>query len=520
MNDFREIFAALAMIALGYVLLVMIGRIFRRRHGVRLGVGYHIAAFAFAGFVAHAFTGFPRAETIGGLCAFAGLRPDEATLHVGARWVYRLGLIVAAFSGAGVLLAFARRFYWELWFESRHREHAPKFLRQIVAVAVYIAVTLILVETVLDVRIPGLLTGSGILVAVVGLAMQDLLGNIIAGAAVNIGKPYRVGDWLLLEGKHAQVVEVNWRATRLVTNDRHRLEYPNNIIARMPLVNLGARGSVHAMRITVGVGYETPPNAAKAALLRATRHTEGVLAEPPPVIQLRDFGDNAVVYDIKFFLADQASYPEISDGIRTHVWYELHREGMRIPMPMRTLRIDRQHEASQAERRAEVTRLLLAQPLFSHLHGHEADRLVAGARTVLYGVGEAVVKTGESGESLFLVVDGKLRVDIARDGVRHTVARLKAGDCFGEMSLLTGEPRGADVVSESDCELVEVSKDAFADVIAERPEMLPVLSAMLAKRRAEADALFSALPHGERDAEMRRRGADMLRRISDFFALR
>jgi small-conductance mechanosensitive channel/CRP-like cAMP-binding protein len=520
MNDLRVILQAIALIALTYVLLVMIGRAFRLRHGVRLGTGYHIATLALAGIFAHAITGAFGAAVIGNVCEFAGMRPDEDTLHTIARWVFRVGVIVAAFSGVGVFLAFTRRFYWELWFEARHHEGAPKFLRQIVAVAVYIAVTLILVETVLDVRIPGLLTGSGILVAVVGLAMQDMLGNLIAGAAVHMGKPYRVGDWLLLDGRHAQVVEVNWRATRLITNDRHRLEYPNNIIARMLVVNLGARGSVHAMRITVGVGYETPPNAAKAALLRATRHTEGVLAEPPPVIQLRDFGDNAVVYDIKFFLEDQAMYPEISDGIRTHVWYELHREGMRIPMPMRTLRIERPHEASQSERRAEVARLLLAQPLFSHLHGHEADRLVTGARTVLYGVGEAVVKTGESGESLFLVVSGVLRVDIPRDGVRRTVARLKAGECFGEMSLLTGEPRGADVVAESDCELVEVSRDAFAAVLAERPELMPVLGDMLARRRAEADALFAALPHGERDAEMRRRGADMLRRISDFFALR
>lgn len=519
MNDIRLILEAGAFVLLPYLLLVVIGRAFKRRQGVRLGPGYHVAAFALSMLVANALTGVFEAKSLGEVCSAMGMSANESTLHTVARIGFKLSVVVAAYAGAGVFLAFLRRYYWELRFEEHHREQAPKFLRQILAVAVYIGVTLILVETVLDVRIPGLLTGSGILVAVVGLAMQDLLGNIIAGAAVNIGKPYRIGDWLLVDGRHAEVVEVNWRSTRLVTNDRHRIEYPNNVIARMPVINLGASGSVHAMRITVGIGYDTPPNAAKAALLRAARHTAGVLEEPKTVVQLRDFGDNAVIYDIKFFITDQAKFQEISDGIRTHVWYELHREGMRIPTPMRTLRVERNHEASKTEKRAENTRLLLAQPLFSHLREEEAETLVHGSRVVLYGAGEEVVKSGESGESLFLIVSGAVRVDLLRDGVRRTVARLKEGDYFGEMSLLTGELRSADVFAESDCELLEIDKETFAAVIAERPEMLPQLSDTLARRRAEAEAHFANLPHAEREAEVRRNGAALLRKISEFFSL-
>lgn len=519
MNDLRLILEAGAFVLLPYLLLVVIGRDFKRRQGVRLGTGYHVAALALSMIMANSMTGVFEAKSLGEICAALGMDPDATTLRKVAYLGFKLSVVVAAYAGAGVFLAFLRRYYWEFRFEKHHREHAPKFLRQILAVAVYIAVTLILVETVLDVRIPGLLTGSGILVAVVGLAMQDLLGNIIAGAAVNIGKPYRIGDWLLVDGRHAEVVEVNWRATRLVTNDRHRLEYPNNVIARMPVINLGASGSVHAMRITVGIAYDTPPNAAKSALLRAARHTEGVLDEPKTVVQLRDFGDNAVIYDIKFFIMDQAKFQDIADGIRTHVWYELHREGMRIPTPMRTLRVERHHEASKTEKRAEISRLLRAQPLFSHLREEEAETLVRGSRVVLYGAGEEVVKSGESGESLFLIVAGAVRVDLLREGARRTVARLNAGDYFGEMSLLTGAPRSADVFADTDCELLEIDKDTFATVLAERPEILPLLSDTLARRRAEAEAHFAALPYVEREAEVRRNGAALLRKISAFFSL-
>ena len=502
-----------------YVASLILGRALNLRQTVRLGAGYHFGAVACGLLLSHALAGLFRPETIAAAIASFGVTAEPDIAARASRHLLHATFALAAFSWTSVALTLLRRYYWELWFERRHREPAPKFLRQIVSGATYVAVALILLQTVFDVQIPGLLTGSGILVAVLGFAMQDLLGNVISGASLNLGKPFRIGDWLLIDGRQARVVEVNWRSTRLVTNDLHQLDYPNNVLARLPVVNFGPQGSVHAMRITLGVAYETPPNTAKAALLRATRHTAGVLAEPPASVQLRDFGDNAVLYDVKFYIEDQAKYPEIADGIRTHIWYELHREGIRVPFPVRTLHIERGRTATADEKRDRVAQLLAAQPLFSHLREREIRDLASGARTVLYGAGESVVKTGEAGDSLFLVVSGTLRVEVTRDGVRRTVATLRDAECFGEMSLLTGAPRAADVVAESDCELVEVAKVAFSAVLAGRPEIAPLLCEMLARRRAEADAAYAALAPAERDAESRRRGAEILANITAFFRL-
>lgn len=495
-----------------YLVSIVIGRAANRRWSLRLGVGFHTASVAYGLLFAHLLGGVLSAG------AFSGTLPEAWAAAVSGI-AYRALWAVCALSGASVALSLVRRFYWESWFERRHRESAPKFLRQIVSGAVYAAVSLIVMESVFDLHIPGLLAGSGILVAVVGFAMQDLLGNVISGASLNLGKPFRVGDWLLLDGRQAEVMEVNWRSTRLRTNDNHALDYPNNVLARMPVVNFGPRGSVHAMRVGVGVGYETPPNAAKAALLRATRHTAGVLTDPAPVVQVRDFGDNAVLYDVKFHIDDQARYPEIADGIRTHVWYELHREGMTIPSPVRNLRIERPRRAGEAERVASVARRVRAQPLFSHLSEAEAESLSALARTVLYGAGEAVVKAGEPGDSLFLLCAGRVRVELVRDGRRCRVASLGEGDCFGEMSLLTGAPRLADVTAETDCELVEISKEAFAVVLRERPELAPLLGEMLARRRAESDSAYAALAKAGSDGESRRSGGEIVAAIRGFFRL-
>lgn len=502
-----------------YLLSLSIGRHLKRRHGVALGLAYHLGGVAYGALAAHLLGGVFDPASLAGIAAAIGATPDEATLATCADALKNTLVAVCALTGTAFALALVERFYWQGRLVRRGGEAAPRFLRQIVAGAAYLAVLMILLQVVFRMHIPGLLAGSGILVAVVGFAMQDLLGNVIAGASLNLGKPFRVGDWLLLDGRQAEVVEVNWRSTRLRTNDNHALDYPNNLLAKLAIVNFGPRGSVHAMRITVGVGYETPPNAAKAALLRATRHTSGVLAEPASVIQLRDFGDNAVLYDVKFYIADQAGFPEIADGIRTHIWYELHREGMSIPSPVRNLRIERPHRLSRDEKIAAIARSILDQPLFGHLRDDEALTLAEGSRTVLYGAGEAVVKTGEAGESLFLVVSGTVRVELPRDAARSVLATLGAGDCFGEMSLLTGAPRAADVFAETDCELVEVSKPAFAGILRKRPELAPLLGDVLARRRAASDAAHAALAPAERDSETRRRGAELLAGIAAFFRL-
>src|SRR5204863_6776485 len=107
------------------------------------------------------------------------------------------------------------------------------------------------------------------------------------------------------------------------------------------IINLHYPTQVHAMRIRVGVDYNVPPNRVKDALARAAQSAKNVLPNPPVRVFLVDFADHAVTYEIKFYMGNHARINETNDSVRTNVWYELKRQRINIPYPIRTLQLQR-----------------------------------------------------------------------------------------------------------------------------------------------------------------------------------
>ena len=152
--------------------------------------------------------------------------------------------------------------------------------------------------------------------------MQDLMGNIISGVALQVGKPFQHGDWLLVDSRYAEVIEINWRSTRLRTSDEVSIEIPNRDLAKQTITNLNQPFRLHAMRISVNIDYAAPPTRVKAVLLHAASNAKWVLPSPAPRVFLKNFGDYAVEYEIKFWMDDHTFYNEVCDAIRTNVWYQ------------------------------------------------------------------------------------------------------------------------------------------------------------------------------------------------------
>jgi small-conductance mechanosensitive channel len=303
---------------LTYFVALTLGRFFKRRAQVPLGLFFQTFCLTLA---------FYAAITVYGVQA-------DWRKHVGAALV----LLSPAF-----IIAFANHFLWDFYFEKKRQTPIPHILREIFALLVFL-ITLLLVLSFgyhAEAQLKGLLAGSGIVAIIVGFAGQNLFGGIIAGIQLQISRPFRVGDWLQVGERFAEVMEINWRSTRLRTNDGIYLDIPNNEIVRETIVNLHYPTQVHAMRIRVGIDYKTPPNRVKDALMRATRNAELVLRDPPPKIFLVDFADHAVIYEIKFYMGNHAAINEVNDAIRTNVWYELKRQQISIPYPIRTLHVER-----------------------------------------------------------------------------------------------------------------------------------------------------------------------------------
>ena len=369
-------------------------------------------------------------------------------------------------------------------------------------------------------ELKGLLAGSGIIAIILGFATQNLFGGIIAGMSLQISRPYKVGDWLQVHDRFAEVMEINWRSTRLRTNDGIYLDIPNNEIVRGTIINLHYPTPIHAMRLRVGVEYSTPPNRVKDALLHAASNAEGVMPDPPPKIYVMDFADSAVIYEIKFWMGNHAAYNDICDAIRTNIWYEFKRQRITIPFPIRTLHLKRPQPRSAREGHEEVQAILRGEPLFDCLDDAQLENVLQRARVNHFGRGERVIEEGAPGDSMFILLRGTAQVSVAQNGAGIRVGVLRSGDCFGEMSLLTGEPRTATVRAEGDCEVLEISKSVMAEVFQSAPECLNQLSELLAKRKLETEGIVkdATQPHDQETKEREYR-ASFLRRLRTVFEL-
>jgi len=478
-----------------YCLLLLFGRRLKRRHGVRLGWFYHLFSLCLAVYVP----------------AVALELPWTFIRHLGA------AIVILA---ATVLIAIVDRYLWELYFEGRHGVTVPKFLTELGRVIILALAVFLVLEFGYNQTIKGLLIAPGIAAVIIGLAMQDLVGNIIAGVALQAGKSFGHGDWLVVENRQGEVIEINWRSTRLKTLDDICIEIPNREIARQTLINLNRPHRPYAMRIPITLDYSTPPTRAKNVLLHAASNARGVLPEPKPKVFLRNFGDSGIEYEIKFWMDDYHLYSDINDSIRTNVWYGLRRHGIRIPYPTRTVQLERPGRDKQQEVQSAARVILRQQPLFKCLTDDQLDTLLPRGKVVHFGRGETMIRQGDHGNSMFILVEGEANVLAERNGQSKLVANVKAGDCFGEMSLLTGEPRSATVVGSSDCEVVEIDKAVLGQSLKENPGLLSQLSELLAQRQLRTDEAFASSKQAAAlDAKQTRYAATFVDRLRAFFEL-
>src|SRR5437762_1632935 len=492
----RDAITAIAFVGTFFVTLG-VGRFLKRRAGVRLGLLFRLFCLMLAFYVAIAVYG------------------------VHASWRNHIGAAVVLLSTA-LVVALVNRYVWDLYYEKKRQTTIPHFLREVVGGIIFLVVLLFVLSYGYhaEAQLKGVLAGSGVVAIILGFAGQNFFAGIIGGIAIQLNRPYKVGDWLQVGERFAQVMEINWRSTRLRTNDAIYLDIPNNEMVSHTIVNLHYPTEVHAMRIRVGVEYKNRPNRVKDAMLRAASTAEGVLTEPKVKVFLVDFADSAVIYEIKFYMGNHARINEINDAVRTNVWYELKRQGITIPFPIRTLHLERKAARPIQEEHQEARAILRDEALFECLSDAQIDNLVKEARLNYFGRGENVIKEGAEGDSMFVLLQGAARVWVSRNGTSIPIATLSAGDCFGEMSLLTGESRTATVQAESDCYVLEIGKPVMAEVIRDSPDCLERLSELLARRKLENEGVIKeAASQSQNEKKEREYRANFLRRLRTFFEL-
>jgi small-conductance mechanosensitive channel/CRP-like cAMP-binding protein len=378
------------------------------------------------------------------------------------------------------------------WFLGRRLgQPMPRIFRDILQGLMFFGIALILFR-VMGVELGSLLTTSAILTAVIGLSLQESLGNLVAGLAVRAEHPFEIGDWVEI-GDNARtigkVVQINWRATKFRTNDLVDIVIPNGFIAKSTIQNF-SRPSSTARRLVPFQGpYDVPPERIFEAVLSALRGCPGVALEPLPRVWLSGFGDSGVNYQVVYFLTDFSTRDAIDSSVRTRIWYAFNRANINIPFPVRDVRVQ-QVPVSVPQNQLDIplpARLTLFDSiaLFETIPSPLVEQLALAAIPVLYASTESIVVKGDPGHDLFIVVEGEVTVlSHSAEGERITLANLSRGDVFGELSLVTGV-RGATVVAATQSVLLRLSLDDFRRIVSQVPELGEQLLTVIVERQGQ-----------------------------------
>jgi small-conductance mechanosensitive channel len=350
-----------------------------------------------------------------------------------------------------------------------------------------------------------LVTTSAILSIVIGLALQESLGNVFSGLMLTVDEPYKPGDWIEIDGKEGKVLDSNWRSVRILTREDDVIYVPNSTMARSNVVNFSAPTPLHLLRRKLGVEYGAPPNKVKQVLVGLMSHVDGVLKDPPPDVFVLDYADFAIVYELRFWIDSYAARTRIESEVMRGVWYHLKRNGISIPFPIRDVYLRRDKPAQRPE---EIVGLLKKVDILGALKDEELRMLADDLTTQLFARNETICRQGEEGSTFYIIRSGKVSVRVkAMTSADTEVAQLGPGAFFGEMSLLTGEPRSSTCQAAEDSELLCLDRESFAVLLKENPQIAQSMSEIIAARQAAKEKTLlerSTKVFAKVDAEERR----------------
>ncbi len=411
----------------------------------------------------------------------------------------------------------------------RAHVRVPRIARDL-AVALSFVALLIWLFSVNHVDVTGIVATSAVVTAVIGFSLQDTLANVMGGIALQIEGAVEPGDWVKFGDTSGKVRETAWRFTAIETRNGDTLLVPNSVLVKTPVLVLGKAGGrkppLERRWVFFGVDYRTSPvtviETVREALTREP--IPNVAAEPAPSVVLMDFRESWASYAVRYWLSDLLVDDPTDSAVRTRIVYALRRAGIVLSRPATAnfVTIEEEGHRKRQEKRDDEARLaaLESVPLFASLTAEERGRLAPGLVRAPFAPGEAMVVQGREVHDLYIITKGAgdVRVAVA-DAPPRIVVRITAPDIFGEMGMLTGEPRRATVVAVGEVECWRLGKEKFREVLEERPAIAEGISRILAARQVELATATEGLSEESRRHRLEAEHGSLLSRIERFFGL-
>ncbi|PJA97609.1 MAG: hypothetical protein CO129_00350 [Ignavibacteriales bacterium CG_4_9_14_3_um_filter_34_10] len=347
-----------------------------------------------------------------------------------------------------------------------------------------------------------------------------------SGKKLSLSKPYSVGDWIEIKDLRSnnsiigEVVDIKRKTMQIKTESNLYISYAKSALEAYQLINYSKVNGIEFDN-KILISSDVDPERAKRIIFAAVMQTlnnDGFLKEPEPKVFVQRFHDYTTEYKIKYWILPfkQLTPDEANDILNKNLYMHFSKVGINLNYTKSinyTINVDKnEFEKKTAEPSRDI---LFNLELFKVLTPEEILSINKSLRQKLFTKNSKIITEGDSGDSMFILVEGLLDVFITNeDKKRIKVAQLTPGSFFGEMSLLTGEHRSADVVTVSESLVYEITKDILQGILQSRSELVEELGKTIAERKFK-----NIMMQDEYDKQSSSFVKEMIHKIKTFFKM-
>jgi len=416
----------------------------------------------------------------------------------------------------------------------------PKVLHGFILFVLYMTILFVVLKGILGINITPFLATSAILTMVLGLALQGVLNNILSGMSIYFTRSFGRSDWIKTGTQEGEVIDTNWRETRILDRYSNVVVIPNNQVASETLINYSYPDKKTALTLPVRVSFGAPPSSVIEALCQAALDVPEVMRTPAPEAYIIEYDDIGVSYVLKFWIRDFKKKHIITGKVGRLIWYKFKRRNIEIPVPLSRKIADvlgavgsGRGYAVPEDRKETIFRDLVNSSFLRYQEGEKAGELLIPngeirklASTVTRGIfspGEILFRQGDRGDSCYVVSSGKIRGIIVYEekGKKYsTEFTAGPGSIFGEMSLFTGMPRTATGIVEEESELLEIKEEDFALVLSRNPQIAEIIAEIVSQRNKNNQEFLSKIKElSQKDMEESCNKHSILNRLKNLVLL-
>jgi len=314
-------------------------------------------------------------------------------------------------------------------------------------------------------EIEGAIAALGVTSIVVGLALQEPLGNLFSGLMLLMERPFEVGDTIEVGTMSGEVKEVNWRSAHIEALGGAIQVVPNSTLNKETIVNFSRPRPNRMELVDVAFSFEDPPYKVRQALVELMLQTEGVLKSPKPIAATLGYGDFSVKYRLIYRTAETDRWP-VRNELITRIWYMAKRHGFTMPYPVHVA-LQHQQERPFTAAQPEGADLLAQFPRLPEIPPEERAR----TRPLTFGAGERLFDKGDALDGVYFVVSGTVSLQVVEDGQANELATIQAGEFCGETGMHGHQAADMRAVALEDTAVVLIAPDVVRHLFEGSPRL-------------------------------------------------